>query len=100
MNNKLCRICGCEIRELDLCTTCRLSITAICNCCENIVDLKNHVRGMCDVCDQIPSQNILFIDDKQENLDVAKLFDMETILFTSDDYESGLIEEKILNFLN
>ena len=52
------------------------------------------------VCDQIPSQNILFIDDKQENLDVAKLFDMETILFTSDDYESGLIEEKILNFLN
>ncbi len=52
------------------------------------------------VCDQISSQNILFIDDKQENLDVAKLFDMETILFTSDDYESGLIEEKILNFLN
>ena len=52
------------------------------------------------VCDQIPSQNILFIDDKQENLDVAKLFDIETILFTSDDYQSGLIEEKILNFLN
>ena len=52
------------------------------------------------VCDQISSQNILFIDDKQENLDVAKLFGMETILFTSDDCESGLIEEKILNFLN
>ena len=52
------------------------------------------------VCDQISSQNILFIDDKQENLDVAKLFDMETILFTSDDYESGLIEQKILNFVN
>jgi len=52
------------------------------------------------VCDQIPSQNILFIDDKQENLDVAKLFDIETILFTFDDYQSGLIEEKILNFLN
>ena len=52
------------------------------------------------VCDQIPSQNILFIDDKQENLDVAKLFDIKTILFTSDDYQSGLIEEKILNFLN
>ena len=52
------------------------------------------------VCDQISSQNILFIDDKQENLDVAKLFDIETILFTSDDYKSGLIEEKILNFLN
>ena len=52
------------------------------------------------VCNQISSQNILFIDDKQENLDVAKLFDMETILFTSDDYESGLIEEKILNFVN
>ncbi len=52
------------------------------------------------VCDQISSQNILFIDDKQENLDVAKLFDIETILFTSDDYQSGLIEEKLLNFLN
>ena len=51
MNNKLCRICGCEIRELDLCTTCRLSITAICNFCENIVDLKKHDRGMCYVCD-------------------------------------------------
>jgi FMN phosphatase YigB (HAD superfamily) len=52
------------------------------------------------VCDQTSSQNILFIDDKQENLDVAKLFDIETILFTSDDYQSGLIEQKILNFLN
>ena len=51
MNNKLCRICGCEIRELDLCTICCLSITAICNCRKNIVDIKNHVRGMCDVCD-------------------------------------------------
>ena len=52
------------------------------------------------ICDQLSSQNILFIDDKQENLDIAKLFDIETILFTSDDYVSGLIEQKILNFLN
>ena len=50
------------------------------------------------VCDQISSQNIIFIDDKQENLDTAKLFDIETILFTSDDYQFGLIEQKILNF--
>ena len=51
MNNKLCRICGCEIRELDLCTACRLSITSICNCCENVVDIQTHASGICDVCD-------------------------------------------------
>ena len=50
MNNKLCRICGCEVRELDLCTACRLSITSICNCCENIVDVQTHASGVCDVC--------------------------------------------------
>ena len=52
------------------------------------------------VCDEIPSKKILFIDDKQENLDAAQSFDIETILFTSEDYASGLIEQKILNFLN
>ncbi len=52
------------------------------------------------VCDQISSDNILFIDDKQENLDAAKLFGIDTILFTLKDYQSGLIEEKILNYLN
>ena len=51
------------------------------------------------VCDQIPSKNILFIDDKQENLDVAKLFGIETILFTSKNFTSGIIEEKINNFV-
>ena len=50
MNNKLCRICGCEVRELDLCTTCRLSITSICNCCKNVVDTQTHASGMCDAC--------------------------------------------------
>jgi len=52
------------------------------------------------VCDQIPSEKILFIDDKQENLDAAKLFGIDTLLFTSNNYQSGLIEEKILNYLN
>ena len=52
------------------------------------------------VCDQIASDDILFIDDKQENLDAAKLFGIDTILFTLKDYQSGLIEEKILNYLN
>ena len=52
------------------------------------------------VCDQIHSEKILFIDDKQENLDAAKLFGIDTLLFTPDDYQSGLIEEKILNYLN
>ena len=52
------------------------------------------------VCDEITSKKILFIDDKQENLDAAQSFDIETILFTPEDYASGLIEQKILNFLN
>ena len=52
------------------------------------------------VCKQIPSNDILFIDDKQENLDAAKLFNIETILFTQDDYGSGLIEKKISDYLN
>ena len=51
------------------------------------------------VCKQIPSNEILFIDDKQENLDAAKLFGMDTILFTSNDYADGLIEEKINHYL-
>jgi HAD superfamily hydrolase (TIGR01549 family) len=50
------------------------------------------------VCNTITSKNILFIDDKQENLDAAKLFDIDTLLFTCNDYDSGLIEEKISNF--
>jgi 2-haloacid dehalogenase len=52
------------------------------------------------VCDHIPSKNILFIDDKQENLNAAESYGIDTILFNSDDYASGLIEQKILNFLN
>ena len=51
MNNKLSRLCGCEIREIDLSTTCRLSITSICNYCENIVNIQTHASGICDVCD-------------------------------------------------
>ena len=48
MNNKLCRICGCEIKELDFCIQCRLKVTAICNCCQNIVDIQTHVNGVCN----------------------------------------------------
>jgi FMN phosphatase YigB (HAD superfamily) len=51
------------------------------------------------VCDQIPSKNILFIDDKQENLDAAKSFGIHTVLFNSKDFTDGLIEEKILDFV-
>ena len=34
------------------------------------------------VCKKLPSKNILFIDDKQENLDAAKLFGSEEIFDT------------------
>jgi HAD superfamily hydrolase (TIGR01549 family) len=51
------------------------------------------------VCRKIPSKDILFIDDKQENLDAAKLFDMDTILFTLSDFSTKIIHKKILNFL-
>lgn len=51
------------------------------------------------VCGKIQSKDILFIDDKQENLDAAKLFDMDTVLFTPSDFSTGIIHKKILNFL-
>ena len=51
------------------------------------------------VCKQIDSQKILFIDDKQENLDSAKLFGMDTLLFTSNDFSNGIIKENIDNFM-
>jgi HAD superfamily hydrolase (TIGR01509 family) len=51
------------------------------------------------VCQEIPSKHILFIDDKQENLDAAKLFGMDTILFTFSDFSTGIIYEKISNFI-
>ena len=51
------------------------------------------------VCSKIPSKDILFIDDKQENLDAAKLFNMDTILFTLSDFSTKIIHKKILNFL-
>ena len=45
MNNRLCRTCGCEIREFDLCTKCCLKVTTVCNCCKNIVGIQTHVHG-------------------------------------------------------
>ena len=51
------------------------------------------------VCDEIGSKNILFIDDKQENLDAAKLFGIDTVLFSSNDFVNGLIQEKIYDYL-
>ena len=51
------------------------------------------------VCDQIHSKNILFIDDKQENLDTAKLFGIETILFSTVDFFDNIIYDKINNFI-
>ena len=52
------------------------------------------------VCEKLPSKNILFIDDKQENLDAAKLFNIDTILFTPGDHSDGLIENQIYDFVN
>ena len=52
------------------------------------------------VCDNIHSKKILFVDDKQENLDAAKLFNMDTVLFTASDFDNGLIEREIRNFIN
>ena len=60
---------------------------------------KPHAEIYQHVCSKIPSKNILFIDDKQENLDAAKLFGMETILFTLSDFSTKVIHKKILNFL-
>ena len=60
---------------------------------------KPHAEIYQHVCSKIPSKNILFIDDKQENLDAAKLFGMETILFTLSDFSTKIIHKKILNFL-
>ena len=48
MNNKLCRLCVCEIQELGICKKCTLIIIAICNCCNNIFDVQTHVHGMHD----------------------------------------------------
>ena len=60
---------------------------------------KPHAEIYQHVCGKIPSNDILFIDDKQENLDAAKLFGMETILFTLPDFSTKIIHKKILNFL-
>jgi len=60
---------------------------------------KPHAEIYQHVCGKIPSKDILFIDDKQENLDAAKLFDMDTLLFTPSDFSTGIIHKKILNFL-
>ena len=60
---------------------------------------KPHAEIYQHVCGKIPSKDILFIDDKQENLDAAKLFGMETILFTLPDFSTKIIHKKIINFL-
>jgi len=52
------------------------------------------------VCKQIDSKKILFVDDKQENLDAAKLFHIDTILFTPGDSSDDLIENQINAFVN
>ena len=45
MNDKLCRLCGCEVKELDLCIKCHLSTTATCNYCKNVIDVNTHFHG-------------------------------------------------------
>ena len=45
MNDNLCRLCGCEVKELVLCIKCHLSTTAICNYCKNIIDVNTHFHG-------------------------------------------------------
>ena len=52
------------------------------------------------VCEQIDSKKILFVDDKQENLDAAKLFHIDTILFTPGDSSDDLIKNQINAFVN
>ncbi len=52
------------------------------------------------VYEQIDSKKILFVDDKQENLDAAKLFHIDTILFTPGDSCDDLIENQINAFVN
>ena len=44
MNNKLCRLPGCEIKELHLCLKCHLITTSICICCKNIVDIQTYIH--------------------------------------------------------
>ena len=60
---------------------------------------KPHAEIYAGLLTNLQPRDILFIDDKQENLDAAKLFDMDTILFTLSDYSAKIIHKKILNFL-
>ena len=47
MNYALCRLCGCEIKELDLCQKCSLIITTITNCCKNVIEIQTHIHVDC-----------------------------------------------------
>ena len=80
-------------------------INVISNYIPNIIirgvyDIDKTKRSVCDNLKNAKFYTNLRKMLKQENLDAAQSFDIETILFTSEDYASGLIEQKILNFLN
>ena len=44
MNIQLCRICGCEVKDLAKCNKCSLVISTICNCCANIEQIQIHTH--------------------------------------------------------
>ena len=44
MNTELCRHCGCKTVELSKCLECRLIVSRVCHCCNNIECVQTHVH--------------------------------------------------------
>ncbi len=42
MKDELCRICGCEVKDLKKCPKCKLITSTICKCCKNIEKSQTH----------------------------------------------------------
>ena len=43
MNNKLCKLYGCEIAQLNLFTKCSLIPSDVCNYYNTVVETQNHI---------------------------------------------------------